>query len=72
MSDEQTPELEYGSPAHLRAEAFACHAVEGNLVTKEHIEMFDMFEREGYSDEQRRAYLMEKLSKKSASVFAAE
>lgn len=72
MSDEKTSELEYGSRAHLRAESFACHAVEGNVVTDKHIEMFKMFDREGFTDEQRIAYITEQAQQKPSSVFAAE
>lgn len=49
---------EYGSRAHRRAEAFACHAIEGIPATAEDIAMFEMFDREGWSDEQRLAYII--------------
>jgi hypothetical protein len=45
-----------------RAQRFAeaCHLqeIEGNPLTAEEIEMFQMFEREGWSPEKRRAYIM--------------
>lgn len=72
MSDEKALKSEYGSRAHLIEEAFACHAVEGNLVTEQHIEMFAMFEREGFTDEQRIEYIAKLAAKAGQSVEAAE
>jgi len=46
---------------HRIKEAFACHAVEGSPATAEDIEMFEMFEREGWSHEQCRAYIFEQI-----------
>ena len=39
--------------------AFACNAIEGVPPTDEDIAMFEMFEREGWSGEKRRAYIIE-------------
>jgi hypothetical protein len=60
---------EYGSRAHRRAEAFACHAIEGIEATAEDIAMFEMFDREGWSDEQRRVYI---IAQATETTLAAE
>lgn len=39
-------------------EAMVVQAIEENPLDAEQVEMFEMFEREGWSHEQRRAYLM--------------
>ena len=51
----------------LRLEAMNLQAIEGNPLDAEDIAMFEMFEREGWTHEQRRAHinaLAEKLAKK--------
>jgi hypothetical protein len=42
----------------LRLEAMNLHAIEGNPLDAEDVAMFEMFEREGWSDEQCRAYIL--------------
>lgn len=69
MKKDTSTTFEYGSRAHRRAEAFACHAVEGIPATAEDHAMFAMFDREGWSDEQRRAYIIAQVTE---SVLAAE
>ena len=39
-------------------EAVALHEIEGNPLTPDEVAMFEMFEREGWSPEQRRAYIL--------------
>jgi hypothetical protein len=39
------------------------HEIEGNPLSAEQIEMFERFERQGLSDEQRRAILTERAQK---------
>ena len=46
-------------------------AIEGNPPTKEQTEMFEMFEREGWSHERRLAYIKAR-AKAAAAVHAAE
>lgn len=57
-------------------EAIRLQEIEGNPLTPEEIEMFEMFEREGWSDEECREYIIkrfhEKRSKKSSIAHAAE
>ena len=42
----------------LRLEAMNLQEIEGNPLDAEDIAMFEMFEREGWSDEQCRAYIL--------------
>lgn len=44
----------------------ALAAVEGNPLTPEEIAMFEMFDRESWSDERRRAFILEKVLKAEA------
>jgi hypothetical protein len=37
--------------------------IEGNPLTDEDVAMFEMFDREGWSDERRRAYILEQALK---------
>ena len=41
-----------------RQEGFKLHEIEGNPLTPEEKEMFEMFDREGWDDERRRAYII--------------
>lgn len=43
---------------HRRAEAFAASAIEGQAPSQVDIEMFEMFDREGLSFEERRDYII--------------
>jgi len=42
----------------LRLEAMNLQAIEGNPLDAEDVAMFEMFEHEGWSDEQCRAYIL--------------
>ncbi len=57
---------------HRRAEAFACSAVEGSPPSQADIEMFEMFDREGFSPEQRRAYIRAEIARDAEATLAAE
>ena len=57
---------------HRRMEAFACNAIEGAPPSPEDIAMFEMFEREGWSHEQRRAYIIAQATGGAAPTLAAE
>lgn len=49
------------TPGDVRGEdlpGIGRQAIEGNPLTQEEIEMFEMFEREGWSHERRRAYIL--------------
>jgi hypothetical protein len=54
-----------------RLEMQHLQAIEGNPLTAEEIAMFEMFEREGWSHERRRAYILAKFQP-FASPEAAE
>jgi hypothetical protein len=47
-----------------RAEAFALQDLEGNPLTADEKAMFEMFDREGWSDERRRAYILAQFAGK--------
>jgi hypothetical protein len=46
----------------LRLEAMNLQAIEGNPLDAEDVAMFEMFEREGWTHEQRRAYILARVS----------
>jgi hypothetical protein len=54
-----------------RLEAQHLQSVEGNPLTAAEIRMFEMFEREGWSHERRRAYIVAQF-KRPAAPEAAE
>jgi hypothetical protein len=45
-----------------RIEAMNLQAIEGNPLDAEDVAMFEMFEREGWSDEQCRAYILARVA----------
>ncbi len=51
---------EVAAARQRRLEAMALQAIEGNPLSAEDIEMFEMFERERWSHERRRAYILAK------------
>ena len=53
-------------------EAIRLHEIEGNPLDEEQIAMFHMFEREGWSDEQRLAHLRERAQRRAEVHSAAE
>ncbi|MDE0204138.1 MAG: hypothetical protein OXK73_17085 [Rhodospirillaceae bacterium] len=60
------------APANDRlAEAARLQAIEGNPLTAEEIAMFEMFEREGWSPERRRAHILRRIRDRGR-VAAAE
>ncbi|MGF1624582.1 MAG: hypothetical protein ACFCVH_06835 [Alphaproteobacteria bacterium] len=54
-----------------RLEAMHLQELEGNPLTAEEVAMFEMFEREGWSHDRRRAYILE-LVKSRRDAAAAE
>lgn len=54
------------------AEAVTLHEIEGNPLTSDEIEMFEMFEREGWSHERRRAYITAQVKQRFSPDLAAE
>ena len=59
------------SAAELLKEAAHLQAVESNPLNAEELAMFEMFEREGWSPERRRAYMLEHI-KSDNFIPAAE
>jgi hypothetical protein len=60
MSDTAEKKLskaEVAALRELRLEAMNLQAIEGNPLDAEDIAMFEMFEREGWTAEQRRAHI---------------
>ncbi len=53
------------------AEAAHLQAIEGNPLTAEEIAMFEMFEREGWSPERRRAHILRRIEDRRR-IAAAE
>ena len=53
------------------AEAVHLQAMEGNPLTEEEIAMFEMFEREGWPPERRRAHILRRIGDRGR-VAAAE
>jgi hypothetical protein len=45
-----------------RLEAMNLQAIEGNPLDAEDLAMFEMFEREGWSDERCRAYILSRVA----------
>jgi hypothetical protein len=48
-----------------RLEMQHLQAIEGNPLTPEEIAMFEMFEREGWSEEQEHAYLVDLIRRRA-------
>ena len=63
--------VESGATDSLLAEAMHLQALEGNPLTAEEIAMFEMFEREGWSPERRRAHILRRIEDRGR-VAAAE
>lgn len=53
-------------------EALRLQEIESNPLDAEQIAMFEMFEREGWSDDRRLAYLRDRVQRRTAPVNAAE
>ena len=52
------------------AEAVHLQALEGNPLTAEEIAMFEMFEREGWPSERRRAHILRRIEDRGRTVAA--
>ncbi|MDB5431910.1 MAG: hypothetical protein JWP35_3026 [Caulobacter sp.] len=66
MSDTLTA-AEIAAARQRRLEGMRLQEVEGNPLSPDQVAMFEMFEREGWSHERRRAYILAK-----AAPLAAE
>jgi hypothetical protein len=47
-----------------RLDAMQLQELEGNPLTAEEVAMFEMFDREDWSHERRRAYILERMTRK--------
>lgn len=65
-------EKEMAERRQRRLEGIRLQEIEGNPLTAEEIEMFEMFDREGFTDEQRRAYILERALKRKNTQSAGE
>ncbi len=54
------PASDAASRAQRLREAVALHEIEGNPLDPEQIAMFEMFEREGWSDERALAHILKR------------
>lgn len=61
----------HAKQAQLLREAINLHKIEGNPLTCDEVEMFAMFEREGWSDERCREYMIEQLGVNKKTKLAA-
>lgn len=52
----------------LRREAAALQEIEGNPFTQEDWALFEMFDREGWNDEERIAYINEQAGKEAEAL----
>ena len=62
--------LANGAADGLLAEAAHLQAIEGNPLTAEEIAMFEMFEREGWSPERRRAHILRRIEDRGRAAAA--
>jgi hypothetical protein len=49
-----------------RLVAMRLQEIEGNALSADQVAMFEMFEREGWSDEQCRAYILAQIGRQAA------
>lgn len=59
-ADKRLSPAEVEEARRRRLDAMALQEIEGNPLTAEEVELFEMFEREAWSHERRRAYLLER------------
>jgi len=58
IAEKKLSKAEVAELRKLRLEAMNLQAIEGNPLDAEDIAMFEMFEHEGWSDEQCRSYIL--------------
>jgi hypothetical protein len=58
IAEKKPSKADIAEQRKLRLEAMNLQAIEGNPLDAEDIAMFEMFEREGWSDERCRAYIL--------------
>ena len=62
-----TRQLSKSSPRGEDIPGVGRQAIEGNPLTRDEIEMFEMFEREGWSPERRRAHIIAMCKPKASA-----
>lgn len=72
MVDDSKSQEEKAAREHRFREALTLHEIEGNPLDAEDIAMFEMFESEGWSHEQCRAYMAGLAKRDAEATFAAE
>ena len=55
-----------------RREAIRLHEIEGNPFTPEDNALFEMFDREGWTDERRRAFLIKEAKSRANTLTAKD
>ncbi len=65
------PNMENAKQQRL-AEAIRLHEIEGNPLDEDDISLFEMFEREGWSHERRRKYIIAQAKSDAPVSDAAE
>jgi hypothetical protein len=60
VADRLSPK-EIAAARERRLEAMHLQAIEGNPLDEQDIAMFEMFEREGWDHDRRRAYILAKI-----------
>jgi len=63
---------ELAARRHRRREAIQLHRIEGYEFSDDDNAMFEMFDREGFTDEERIAYIREQARKEARTPQAAE
>lgn len=66
--ERRSPERLTISRKQRRLEAIKLHEIEGNPFTAEDNALFEMFDREGWSDAKRRAFIIEEAQRRAASA----
>ena len=56
-----------GTAEQRFAEALRLHEIEGNPLSVDTIKMFEMFRREGWSHEKRRAYIIAQIEEQAGT-----
>ena len=71
-NDQQRRLIQLGTPEQRLRETIALHEIEGNPLTNEDIAMLEMFQRENWSHEKRRAYIIEQSQLRRSITDSAE
>jgi len=72
MNSNLTAQQEKAARKQRFREGLTLHDIESNPLTTDEVAMFEMFDREGWSDDQRRAYIIAKGQRDAEASLAAE